>query len=206
MAIQTKDGITTPGLNDPFQIVSQLSTLAETTQQALDKRANTRVGTSAQREASIDLVPEGTLWVDTNGDKALYTKQGPTWKRIWPEIVSPRVYSFLRSQSGFTSHPDATHYIQRRGEWVYINWVFRTTKAISVPSSTGNITNLTAAILDEEWRPKTWQPLHGGNESGRMWGVTLGSNGHIRLNSVGGTSNVGVNQTGQIRGWYNMEL
>src|SRR5690625_1417044 len=80
MAIETEDGLSTPDLNDGFNYVPQMATLATTTQQALEKRANTRIGTSAQRNASIDLVQEGTLWVDTNGSRSIYTKQGNNWE------------------------------------------------------------------------------------------------------------------------------
>lgn len=191
---------------DPFDYPVQMAALAQTTQLALNLRANSYIGTSSQRQSALSQVVEGSHWTDTNGDKALYIKQVNQWVRVWPDIVYPRVTNFLKAQSGWRSHPSASHYLLRQGDWVYINWVFQRTGGTINSNTRGDIANQTAAILNEEYRPNTWQPLHGGNESGRLWGVTLGSNGHIRLNSVGGTANITKDQTGQVRGWYNLTI
>lgn len=205
MAIRSENDIITPGLGDPGEYTSQMAAMAVSIDQALDKRANARVGTSAQRTASIGDVPEGTLWMDTNGAKALYTKQGNSWERIWPIDVSPTARSFLRSQSGWTSQPGKNHYIKRRGEWVVISWFLkRTGGTINVPSS-GDIVNQTVAILNEEWRPHSYQALTCG-ESGRVASFGLSNKGEIRLNAVGGTANINKNSVFQVRGWYNINL
>jgi len=205
MAIETEDGLSTPDLNDGFNYVPQMATLATTTQQALEKRANTRIGTSAQRNASIDLVQEGTLWVDTNGSRSIYTKQGNNWELVWPIPRIPTARNFLKSQSGWTTTPDSNNYIKGIGDWVYICWFFqRSGGTINVPSS-GDIVNQTVAIVHEKWRPNTWQPLSSA-ESGRAASIALGSNGHIRLNAVGGTANINKGSKFSVRGWYHLTI
>ena len=208
MPIVTADGITTPDFSEPYDYVSQMATMATTIQSALEKRGNSYRGTATQREAFRTTAPEGTLWSDTNGDKALYIKRGASWARIWPETDTGWVSSnFLASQSGWRTHPDApgVSRIRRVGDWVFISWVVqRTGNAVSVPSS-GNISNLTAAILKPEWRPSTWQPV-GTGETGPVTGWVISSSGHIRLNAVGGTANIGKNSGLSLRGWYRMNF
>lgn len=80
----TSDGITSPDNTDLFRLVPQLAALAETTQLALNKRANFYTGTSAQRAAFTSSAGEGVAWKDTNGTKALYVKEGTAWSQIWP--------------------------------------------------------------------------------------------------------------------------
>lgn len=205
MAIQTEDGITTPGVNDSYDYSSQLAFMAETIQLALEKRANTRIGTASERTVFRPLAKEGTIWVDTSGEKAVWVKQGNAWKKLWPEEDSGWVTSFLRAQSGWKTYTGTANRVRRIGDWVSIAYRFtRNGAAISVPA-TGDIPNQTVAILNPEWRPKSWQTLDSG-ESGRVASFSVGSNGHLRLNAVGGTANIANGNGFSIRGWYRLNF
>lgn len=207
MAIQTSDGITSPGSGDAFNYAAQLATLAQTTQLALEKRANSYIGTSAEREAVRLLLTEGSLWSDTNGDKALYMLQGSQWVRIWPEVKGPRVTTgWITMQSGWKARTTATNHINRRGDWVYLFLGFeRSGGTINVPNS-GNISNHTIGQVKPEWKPNTVQPLSGGNATGRLAGYTINTAGQIRLNSVAGTTNIAKGHGFQVRGWYRTDI
>lgn len=89
----TEDGIWTPDQVDDYNLVSDLATTASTVQDALDKRANTYRGTSTQRNSFTSSAPEGTIWVDTNGSKEVWVKQGNSWKKIYPSGFSRRVFT-----------------------------------------------------------------------------------------------------------------
>lgn len=80
----TSDGIWTPDQSDPFDLASALATTAATVQSALDTRANAYRGTSAARTSFTSQAPEGTIWVDTTGNKAVWAKQGASWTQIYP--------------------------------------------------------------------------------------------------------------------------
>lgn len=82
----TKDGIWTPDQIDDYNLVTDLSTMASTVQDALEERANAYRGTSTQRSSFTGTAPEGTIWVDTNGGKEVWVKQGNTWQQIWPVV------------------------------------------------------------------------------------------------------------------------
>lgn len=203
----TADGITSPNLGDEYNLTSALAFLGQTTQLALEKRGNTWRGTSAQRNAFTTSAPEGALWVDTNGQKPIWVKQGIVWKRVWPEEDTGWVTRLpLTTQTGWTIPTNTSaNRFRRVGDWVYMTLTFaRKTGTISVPAS-GDIVNSSIAILFPEWRPSTWQPLNSG-ESGRIASYSIGSNGHIRMNAVGGTANIVPNNHFSIRGWYRMDF
>lgn len=201
MAYVTSDGIASPDYNSPGDIVPGLATMADSIQSALEKRGNSYRGTIAQREAFRVEAPEGSLWADTNGPKVLWQKRGSNWVRIHPEWDSGWITDFVRAQAGWKTNTTASSRARRIGDWVNINWTFtRTGGAISVPAS-GDITNVTVGLLNIAWRPAFWQAVHSG-ESGRLAAFSLSPNGHIRLNAVGGTANIGTNSNFSIRGWY----
>lgn len=84
MTTTSPDGIRSPNPGDPFNLSTDLAILANDVQDALIKRANTYVGTSAQRVAFTN-APEGTHWQDTNGDWGLFVRKGGTWSLISPD-------------------------------------------------------------------------------------------------------------------------
>lgn len=103
MAIQTEDGITTPSGNDEQKLVQDLAAMATTIQEALNKRANTYRGTSAQRSQFTSQAEEGQLWKDTNGSKILWAKQGTGWTRVWPENRESGVFAIGSRTQEFAS-------------------------------------------------------------------------------------------------------
>ena len=99
----TGDGIWTPDQIDDYNLVADLATMSSTVQDALEKRANTYKGTSVQRNSFTSSAPEGTVWVDTNGEKSVWVKQGNSWKRIWPEAFTREIYNGASVFSSFES-------------------------------------------------------------------------------------------------------
>lgn len=84
----TVDGIWTPDQGDDYNLVGDLGTMSASIQTALEKRANVYRGTTAQRSNFTNGAPEGVLWVDTNGAKQIWVKQGNTWELVWPIVES----------------------------------------------------------------------------------------------------------------------
>lgn len=80
----TSRGIVTPNQTDEYNLVTDLNTMATSIDEALQDAANTYRGTSTQRTQFTSQAPEGTIWVDTNGEKIVWVKQGVSWRRIWP--------------------------------------------------------------------------------------------------------------------------
>lgn len=81
---ETSRGIVTPNQTDRYKLVTDLNTMATSIDEALKDAANTYRGTSTQRTQFTSQAPEGTIWVDTNGEKIVWVKQGASWRRIWP--------------------------------------------------------------------------------------------------------------------------
>lgn len=83
MATTSPDSIQTPDPSSPYNLVSDLATMANSVQTALNRRANFYVGTSAQRIAFTD-APEGVHWQDTNGDKWEWVRKSGAWRGANP--------------------------------------------------------------------------------------------------------------------------
>lgn len=75
MATTSPDNLKTPDAGDQYALVQDLGALADTTQAALTRRANSFVGTSAQRLAYASPSP-GAKWQDTNGSRLEYVWWG----------------------------------------------------------------------------------------------------------------------------------
>src|SRR5699024_3000321 len=101
----TKDGIWTPDQIDDYNLVTDLSTMASTVQDALEERANAYRGTHAQRNHFTSEGPEGTSWVDTNGENIVWVKQGNSWQQIWPVVqgsIPGRPYAMAAGAISFS--------------------------------------------------------------------------------------------------------
>ena len=85
MATTSPDNVRTPNPTDPYKLVADLTILASDVQAALVRRANSYVGTSAQRTA-FTTAPEGTGWQDTNGTKLAYVRKSGVWVPAIPTI------------------------------------------------------------------------------------------------------------------------
>lgn len=86
MATTSPDNIRTPDLGDSYNLVPDLQTMANDTQDALIERANAYKGTMAQRTAFTTQAEDGVLWQDTNGDRRIWAKHGPS--NTWRELVA----------------------------------------------------------------------------------------------------------------------
>lgn len=80
MATTSPDNLKTPNTGDQYALVQDLGALADTAQNALTRRANSYVGTGAQRVAFLN-PPQGASWTDTNGSRNSYTYVGTSWTR-----------------------------------------------------------------------------------------------------------------------------
>ena len=89
----TPDGIVSPSGGEEYAYAAQLAALAASVQAALINRANTRKGTQSQRTSQTSSLPDGTLWKDTTGDRALWVLDAGQWKQIWPEPLSRALYA-----------------------------------------------------------------------------------------------------------------
>lgn len=188
---QTSDGIVSPDDTDKYKLVPQLAALAETTQLALNKRANYYTGTTAQRTAFTSAAGEGVAWKDTNGTKSLYVKEGTAWSLVWPvpRYDSGTVDSFLSSSTGWSVAGSGTSWIRRVNNWIVGRVEFnRTGAAISV-NARGDITNSIFCTLQTPWRPDSVHPLTAA-ESGRSWTGHINSAGAMSIAAVGGTENI----------------
>lgn len=86
------DGLPTPSGGEDYSYVAALGVLAAAIQEALIERANARAGTQTERLNATGSLPHGTLWTDTNGEKAFWILNGGQWKQIWPEPLSRAIY------------------------------------------------------------------------------------------------------------------
>ena len=93
MATTSPDNLRTPDSGDSYALVQDMGILADTTQNALIKRANAYVGTTAQRVAFSTDAPMGTIWSDTDGERLVW-KKGATG---WEPIVEPPINRVVRS-------------------------------------------------------------------------------------------------------------
>lgn len=150
----TEDGIWTPDQIDDYNLVADLATMSSTVQDALEKRANAFKGTSAQRVA-FSSAEEGVIWVDTNGSKKVWVRQGNTWKEIYPnrdDLVptSGAVYDTGWTNFSATVGTVENPKVRRVGKQVFFTGILETgnigggfTKVATVPAgfrpSTGTL-------------------------------------------------------------------
>lgn len=81
MATTSPDNIWTADNSDEYDLAVDLAATATSIQTALEKRANSYKGTSAQRVAFQSTARVGDLWQDTNGSQELYV-----WTGVWNKI------------------------------------------------------------------------------------------------------------------------
>lgn len=78
MAVTTPDNLFSPEDSTGYALVQHLGLMQDTVQSALNKRANSYMGTAAQRNA-FTTAPEGTQWVDTDGSRKIYIRENGSW-------------------------------------------------------------------------------------------------------------------------------
>lgn len=107
MATTSPDNIRTPDPGDPYNLVPDLQTLAQDVQDALTDRANTYTGTVAQRTAFSASAPDGALWVDTDGSKHVWRRDGVggggSWVRLVPDPTGYSSWVNVTPLAGWTA-------------------------------------------------------------------------------------------------------
>lgn len=120
MGTTSPDNIRFPDGLFPVNISADLENLAEDVQNALIKGA--RSGTSSERTTMTSIVPDGSLWQDTNGIRMLWRKQGSTWvPAVWRwGGTTTQMNSFTQAPVGFEWYNTTTqdNYIRKGGSWV----------------------------------------------------------------------------------------
>lgn len=143
MATTSPDNLRTPNPTDPYNLVADLAILASDTQDAISRRGNAYRGTTAERTA-FTTAEEGTLWVDTNGTKKVYQRQGTAWVVINPDPTSTSVDL---SSSISTSYRNLCRG-QRYGNVVVISFYSSSSQSGSFPNG-GQV----VGTLPTAWRP-----------------------------------------------------
>lgn len=176
MATTSPDNLKTPDAGDQYALVQDLGALADTVQIALVKRANSYVGTSAQRTAFVS-APAGALWGDTDGGQQVWRKTSSGWELTNVGLDSGWVPIPLRA--GFTG----TLRWRRLGPLVEVDW----SGAGSFPVGA---TSISSGVIPATVRPS-------GNKRGS---AALNANAAASLYVTGGGEVGVINSTGASRG------
>jgi len=125
-------------------------------------------------------------------------------EELTPEASGWVTGNFLYGVTGWTNAGDASQTrIRRNGNRVYIQVRMRRSgAALSVPADTGDLTDQEVVQVREAWRPAYGQPLH---SQQRLAGLTIGTDGIIRLHSISGTKNIATDDVFNILGTYYLD-
>lgn len=151
MAVTPK-GIVTPDSSSPYNLITDLNTLASTTDAAITNASNLLKGTAAQRVAFTSTATNGMLWQDTDGIKMIWRKDGAAWvPAVWRwSGTTAQMNGFTQAPNGFEWHnsTDNKAYTKLGGSWSPdVNVVQTSTSTYFSTSSTSfQATPLTASI------------------------------------------------------------
>lgn len=145
MATTSPDNIRTPDLGDPYNLVPDLQTLANDVQDALIERANSYTGTESQRNAFTSQAPDGALWIDTDGDKQMWRKDGNSWVAVIERITATR--NFMSPFTPYSTGNVVT--FLRYGDVVTIHGV----AGLASSSTIGGTNNAEMFEIPEPFRP-----------------------------------------------------
>lgn len=116
MAVTPK-GIVTPDASSPYNLITDLNTLASTTDAAIA----TQKGTASQRTAATAGASAGTLWQDTDGIKMIWRKDGAAWvPAVWRwSGTTAQMNAFTQAPQGFVwfNSSDNSDYFRIGGAW-----------------------------------------------------------------------------------------
>lgn len=87
MPTTTPDTLRSPNPSDPYNLVADLAIMQSDNQAALNRRANTYIGTSSQRTAFTSAA-NGTHWQDTNGNQWEWVRLGGAWVVSGPRVAT----------------------------------------------------------------------------------------------------------------------
>lgn len=107
MATTSPDNLRTPDSGDSYALVQDMGILADTTQNALIKRANAYLGTVSQRNAFTSEAPTGTIWSDEDGDRLVWRKGATEWELVAPprpKSISGYTVAASSANSAATTH------------------------------------------------------------------------------------------------------
>lgn len=97
MATTTPDNLRYPNPTDPFNLVADWGITVTDVQNALTRRANSYIGTAAQRIA-FTTAPEGVHWQDTDGSKGYWARRGGAWVEVAAPL--PAALNFYNNAAG----------------------------------------------------------------------------------------------------------
>lgn len=177
MATTTPDNIRTPSPSDPYNLVADLAILGSDVQTALNRRANSYIGTSSQRVA-FTTAPEGVEWRDTNGSKLKYVRNGGAWV---PELVD-----WTNISTALLSPYRGLLYATRTGRTVELRFSIPNETSGSFPSGGSGVT---VGTIPEAWRPSGPTAVRGGCY------LSGGNPGVVNIDQTTGVVTV-YNQTG----------
>lgn len=117
----TPRGIVAPNLPDPYNLVGDLNTLAQTADAAIGDVANAHRGASSQRTAFTTTATNGMLWQDTDGIKMLWRKDGTAWvPAVWRWAgTTAQMNGFTQAPNGFEWFNSSTssRHVRMGGAW-----------------------------------------------------------------------------------------
>lgn len=173
------DNIPSPDLSDQYALTQDMANMADATQNALIKRANSYIGTSSQRTAWTT-APVGTLWSDTNGDRGVWKRGAASWEEVSQADSGVRTLP-LASGSG-------TIWYRKVGKWVDVWWA-------GTGSFPEGSTNLSSSPLPAEFRPANTRRGSAALNARAGAALSVASAGTVILfNSTGGARTGGEGQ------------
>lgn len=121
MATTTPDNILTPDAGDQYALVQDLGLMADSVQDALNRRGNALKGTSAQRAAALASTTAGVLWQDTDGIGMIWKRGASAWvPAVWRWAGSTaQMNAFTQAPNGFEwgNTTDSQNYRRVSGSW-----------------------------------------------------------------------------------------
>lgn len=141
MAVTPK-GIVTPDSSSPYNLITDLNTLASTTDTAITNASNLLKGTAAQRVAFTSTATNGMLWQDTDSIKMIWRKDGAEWvPAVWRwSGTSAQRTGFTQAPNGFEWYDYSTGITSIRSgssTWVPRSGAFSCHLTATQPINTG---------------------------------------------------------------------
>lgn len=121
MAVTPK-GIVTPDPSSPYNLITDLNTLASTADAAISNASNMLKGTASQRASALAGSADGVLWQDTDGIKMIWRKDGAAWVPAVTRWIgtTAQMNSFTQAPEGFEWYDVSTGsaFLRSSSQWV----------------------------------------------------------------------------------------
>lgn len=141
------DNIFYPANSDPYNLVADMGTMANSMQSALNKRANLHSGTDQQRIAFTEDAVNGTLWANTDGNKKVYQFRNDKW---WPEFEFIKINSL---RGDFKTTDESGLYITSFGRMAHLSLFFEQATTFSWNTPKASLAKITVARLPDAYVP-----------------------------------------------------